>query len=189
MLTPDEANLALREAHRVRALGRRLVHGQTTRLPLVWWGVAWMVTYSAAQVLPFALALLVGAASSAAALAMTKLGARWDPTPGRTGWEGRVTRAWWAVLVAAFVVDVVAAPAPTPVLFLIPGALWGLALLLYAVVVEDRPLGVLGAGIAVLAAVLRLFLLDESLVLFGLLAGGGMTAIGLLRLFGPPGRR
>src|SRR5215472_1563081 len=117
MLTPDEAHTALREAHRVRALGRRLVHGQTTRLPLVWWGVAWMVTYPAAQLLPFAPALVAGAASAAAAFAMTKLGARWDPMPGRTGWEGRVTRAWCAVLAAAFVIDVVAAPAPAPVLF------------------------------------------------------------------------
>jgi hypothetical protein len=189
MLTPDEATTALREAHRVRALGRRLVHGQTTRLPLVWWGMAWMVTYCAAQVLPFAPALLAGAASSAVAFALTKLGSRWDPTPGRTGWEGQVTRAWWAVLVAAFVVDVVAAPAPPAVLFLIPGALWGLALLLYAVVIEDLALGVLGAGIAVLAAVLRLFFLDESLVLFGLLAGGGMIAVGLLRLLGRLGGR
>jgi hypothetical protein len=189
MLTPDEATTALREAHRVRALGRRLVHGQTTRLPLVWWGVSWMVTYPAAQVLPFALALVAGAAMSAAAFAMTKLGARWDPMPGRTGWEVRVRRAWWAVLVAAFVLDVVAAPAPAQVLFLIPGALWGLAILLYAVVVEDRALGMLGGGIAALAAALRLFFLDDSLVLFGLLGGGGMVAIGLLRLFGPPARR
>src|SRR5215831_12421967 len=136
MLTPDEATTALREAHRVRALGRRLVHGQTTRLPLVWWGAAWMVTYPAAQALPFALALVAAIATSAAAFAMTKLGARWDPMPGRTGWEGHVMRAWWAVLVGAFVVDVMAAPAPTPVLFLIPGALWGLAMLLYAVVAE-----------------------------------------------------
>jgi hypothetical protein len=189
MLTPDEATTALREAHRVRALGRRLLHGQTTRLPLVWWGVAWMVTYPAAQFLPFAPALVAGGASAAAALAMTKLGARWDPMPGRTGWEGRVTRAWWAILVSVFVIDVIAAPAPAPVLFLIPGAVWGLAMLLYAVVVEDRALGVLGAGIAVLAAALRLLFLDESLVLFGLLGGGGMVAVGLLRLFGTLGRR
>src|SRR5215472_17432155 len=189
MLTPEEAHTALREAHRVRALGRRLVHGQTTRLPLVWWGVAWMVTYPAAQLLPFALALAAGTAAAAAAFAMTKLGARWDPTPGRTGWEAQVMRAWWAVVVAAFVVDVIAAPAPAPVLFLIPSAVWGLALLLYAVAAEDRALGVLGAGIAVLAAVLRLFLLDQSLVLFGMLGGGGMVAVVLLRLLAPPGGR
>jgi hypothetical protein len=188
MLTPDEATAALREAHRVRALGRRLVHGQTTRLPLVWWGLAWMVTYPAVQFLPFAPAVAVSAATGPAAHALTRVGVRWDPAPGRTGWERHVTRAWWAVAIAAFFVDLIAAPAPVQVLFLIPGALWGLAMLLYAVAAGDLALGVLGAGIAVLAAALRLFL-DESLLLFGLLGGGGMAGTGLLRLVGPAAGR
>jgi hypothetical protein len=189
MLTPDEATAALREATRVRARGRRLAHGQTTRLPLVWWGVAWMVTYPAVQFLPFPAAVAAGGVSAAAAFALTRFGVRWDPTPGRTGWERQVTRGWWAVLVAAFVVDVIAAPAPMQVFFLIPGALWGLALLLYAVVVGDAALGLLGAGVAALAAVLRLFFLDESLLLFGLAGGGWMAATGLVRLVGPAGGR
>jgi VIT1/CCC1 family predicted Fe2+/Mn2+ transporter len=189
MLTPDEATAALREAGQVRARGRRLAHGQATRLPLVWWGLAWAVTYPAVQFLPFPAALAVSAGSAAAAFALTKVGVRWDPTPGRTGWERQVTRGWWAVLVASFVVDVIAAPAPMQVFFLIPGALWGLALLIYAVVVGDLALGVLGAGIAVLAAVVRLFFLDQSLLLFGLAGGGWMAATGLVRLVGPVGGR
>jgi hypothetical protein len=189
MLTPDEATVALQEATRVRALGRRLVHSQATRLPLVWWGLSWMVTYPAAQFLPFGLAMVAGTGTAAAAFALTKVGVRWDPAPGRTGWEREVTRGWWAVLLVGFAVDAIAAPAPAQVFFLIPGAMWGLALLLYAVVVGDRALGVLGAGIAVLAAALRLLLLDESLLLFGLLGGGWMAATGLLRVVGPLGGR
>lgn len=189
MLTPDEATAALREASRVRALGRRLVQGQATRLPLVWWGVSWMVTYPVAQFLPFAPALTVGAVAAAAAFALSRLGTRWDPTPGRTGWERQFMRSWWAVLVVAFVIDVIAAPVPTAVYFLIPGAVWGLAIVIYAVVAEDRALGALGAGVVGLAAVLRLFLLDDSLVLFGLLGGGWMAATGLARLVGPIGAR
>ena len=112
MLTPDEATAALREASRVRTLGRRLVHGQATRLPLVWWGLTWIVSYSAVQFLPFGPALAVGAGAAAGALVLTKLGARWDPAPGRTGWERQLTRAWWVVLAGAFAVDVIAAPGP-----------------------------------------------------------------------------
>lgn len=189
MLTPDEATAALREASRVRILGRRLVHGQATRLPLVWWGLTWMVTYSAAQFLPFGAALVIAGAAGAAAFVLTKMGVRWDPAPGRTGWERHLMRAWWVIVAGAFAVDVIAGPTPVQVLFLIPGAVWGMALLLYAAVVEDRPLGVLGAGIVVLAVVLRLFLLDYSPVLFGLLGGGGMAATGLVRVVGTAGGR
>ena len=147
------------------------------------------MSYSAVQFLPFGPALAVGAGAAAGALVLTKLGARWDPAPGRTGWERQLTRAWWVVLAGAFAVDVIAAPGPVPIFFLIPGAAWGMALLLYPTVVEDRPLGVLGAGIIVLAMVLRAFLLDESLGLLGLLGGGGMAVTGLVRVIGTPGGR
>jgi hypothetical protein len=146
------------------------------------------VSYSAAQFLPFAPAAVLAAATGVAAFGLSRLGARWDPTPGRTGWERQFMRSWWAVLVVAFAIDFIAAPAPLPVFFLIPGAVWGLAMLLFAVAMGDRALGVLGVGIVVLAALLRVFLLDESLVLFGVLGGSAMAAIGLARLVGPIGR-
>jgi hypothetical protein len=184
LLTPEEATAALEEAHRVRRLGWRLVSGQATRLPLVWWGLAWMVTFPGAQLLPFPAALALGVAANAAAFALTSLGSRWDPAPGRTGWERTLARSWWAVLAGSLAVNLIAAPAPIPVFFLIPGAIWGLAMLLYAVAAGDRLLGVLGGGLAVLAAALRVLLLDESLLLFGLAGGGAMVAVGALRLRG-----
>jgi hypothetical protein len=61
--------------------------------------------------------------------------------------------------------------------------------MLYATVVEDRSLGVLGAGIMILAVVVRAFFIDQSLVLFGILGGGGMAVTGLVRVIGTPGGR
>jgi hypothetical protein len=182
MLTPDEATAALDEARRVSAMGWRLVSGQATRLPLIWWGVAWLVTYPAVQFLPFVPALVVAGAGVVAASVMTRVGARWDPAPGTTGWEREVDRAWWALLVAGFAFNLIAGPAAIAVYFLLPGAVWGLALLLYALVAGDVGLGVLGAGILVLAAALRIVAPDRALVIFGVLAGGGMAAVGAVRL-------
>jgi hypothetical protein len=188
MLTPDEAVAALEEARRVRRLGWRLVSTQAARLPLVWWGAAWLVSYPAVQFLPFAAAVVVCILATVAAFTLTAVGKRWDPAPGSTGWERQLMRSWWAVLAGGFLVNVIAAPAAIPVYFLIPGALWGVAMLLYAVVVGDVALGALGAGIAVLAAVLRVVTLDQSLVLFGVLGGGGMVAVGLVRVLGAASR-
>jgi hypothetical protein len=43
-------------------------------------------------------------------------------TSGSRQREQQLMRAWWVVLVGAFAVDVVAAPGPVPIFFLIPGA-------------------------------------------------------------------
>jgi hypothetical protein len=182
--TPEEATAALAEADRLRQMGWRLVSRQLARLPLVWWGLAWMVTFPAAQLLPFGWALAVTALTTAGALAATRIGARWDPTPGSTGWERRIRRGWWSVIAAGILIDLIAAPARISVYFLLPGALWGLALLLLAIVTGDLGLGLLGAAIAVLATALGAVLPDQALVLFGLLGGGAMVALGSARVLG-----
>jgi hypothetical protein len=188
-LTPEEATAALAEADRLRQMGWRLVTRQLARLPLVWWGLAWMVTFPAAQFLPLGWALAVTALTGAGALAATRMGSRWDPTPGSTGWERRIQRGWWSVIVAGILIDLIAAPARISVYFLLPGALWGLALLLFAIVAGDLGLGLLGAGIAALATGLGLVLPDQALVLFGLIGGGAMAVLGSARVLRSARRR
>lgn len=189
VLTPAEAIDALAEAARLRRLAWPLVAGQLGRLPLVWWGLAWMVGYPAAQFLPLAPALILNAVAVAVAFTLTRVGRRWDPIGGSTGWERLVSRAWWATAGASLLVNLVVTPAPVAVFFLVPGVLWGLALLLFALAAGDRALGVLGAALALLAPALRQLAPDQALLLFGVLGGGAMVAVGAVRTLSSAGWR
>jgi hypothetical protein len=103
----------------------------------------------------------------------------------RSGWEARFLRAWWVMMFGTTAITLLVVPAEFAVVALLPGALWGLGVLLYAVVADDRALAALGATIVLVAPLLRLGLPDWSPLLFGLTGGGGMLALGVARARSP----
>lgn len=100
--------------------------------------------------------------------------------------EAQFHRTWWVLFLGSFALGIIVAPAPPFVVGLASGALWGIAFLMYAVLAGDRAAGILGAGIVVLAAVLRITLMHRALLPFGLGAGGGMVLLGLMRTVREP---
>lgn len=183
-VTAVEAADALAAAEMARQRSRRAAIGAYARAPLVYWGCAWIVGYAAAQFLPGLLAWLVWMAFVAGSIAISQLN-RWSTTGASivlSGWEGQLRRAWWVILLGTSALPFIIEPLPTSRLYLMFGALWAIGYLLYAVIAEDRALGLLGAGIILLAVVLRTIVPESALLPFGLLAGGGTLAFGVARM-------
>ncbi len=183
VLTPTEAADALAGAQATMRRSRRVAVGRFLSARLVYWGIAWMIDYTALQFLPGWIALLMWVVLVAGAFATPRLVA-WSDAGQSTvisGWQGQFRRAWWVVLFGSFALVTIVAPAPDYVIYLLLGALWGIAHLLYAVATEDRPLAFLGGGIVLIAVAARVFAPEIALLLFGLLAGGCMAIFGALR--------
>ncbi len=183
-VTAGEAADALAAARVAMRHSRSAAVGQSLRAPLVYWGVGWVVGYAAAQFLPGWLAFLVWFAFIIGWLAARRA---WKSPHDRrpaviSGWEAQVGRAWWIIVLGSTALSLIIEPVPTFVLYLFFGALWGIAYMLYAVVAEDRALGLLGVGVVLLAVAVRLVVPDLSLLLYGLLAGGSTIAFGIARM-------
>lgn len=185
-LTPEEAAEALSEAGGARRDGRRAAVVGITQAPLVIWGVVWCADYAAFQFLSETVAALLSAGLAVVAFALSRRVG--EEGGARSGWEREVVGAWWVLAVGSVGLAVVVGPAPKEVVWLLLGAFWGIALALYAVVSGDRALGVLGVSIVVVAAVLRVIWPPLPLLLFGLVCGGGMAILGLVRWLASPER-
>jgi len=174
----EEARVALGLARAATVRSARAAQRTTMRAGLIVWGVAWLLGYTGLQFLPFAIGWALWLPLCVAAFALT----RWlrDDTI-RSGWEARFERAWWVIVFGSFFLVSTVAPAEAIVIILLAGALWGLALLLYGVVSEERALAVLGGGIVTLAPLLRQWQPEWGALLFGLFGGGGMVLLGLWR--------
>lgn len=183
-VTAGEAADALVMARIAMHRGRSAAVGQSLRAPLVYWGVAWVAGYAAAQFLPGWLAYLVWFGFTIGWLAVRRA---WKASHDRrrvvvSGWEAQIGRAWWIILLGSVAMPLIVEPVPTVALYLLFGALWGIAYMLYAVIVEDRALGFLGASVVALAVILRLFVPDLALLLYGLSAGGSTIIFGAARM-------
>lgn len=186
-MPPDEALRALAGARDTLGRSRRLAVEQPARFLLVYWGVAWMLLYTiAAAAAPGWLMLALMAALILAPIVWCRLRAQRGARGVRTGWEPRLWAAWWALVLGSAAIAAIAGPLPAGTQGILTGALWGLAFVLYGAAMTDIELGALGAGIVVLALVMRLALVPQrpalAVALFGVLAGGAMAALGLLRL-------
>lgn len=182
-LTAREAADALAAAQTAMHRSRRAAVGKFARAPLVYWGIAWMVGYVAAQYLPGWLASLVWLAFMAGSFVSRRW---WNQSSGGqsvviSGWEEQVRRSWWIIVLGSVALSLIIEPVPTFALYLLFGALWGIAYLLYAIVADDRALGLLGASIVALAVAVRLLVPEIALLLFGLLAGGSQMIFGIVR--------
>ncbi|MGI8968937.1 MAG: hypothetical protein ACR2GA_07535 [Chloroflexota bacterium] len=183
MVTPDEAAAALSAASTTMRRSRRAALSKFAQTSLVFWGIAWIIGFGAEQFLPDWRSWLVWALVGIAAFALT----RWHDSASAmssgaiSGWEAQFHRTWWVLFFGSAGLEAITVPAPVVVIGLLPGALWGIAFVIYAVLAEDRALGVLGASIVVLAVVLRILFVHQALLLFGLGAGGAMTTLGVVR--------
>jgi len=180
--SPREAMAALDGARATMQRSRRASVSAICNTPLIYWGVAWIAGYVGAQFLPSVAATGVWVAVFAVMLARRHW-RRLHPPANLivSGWETRVRRAWWVLFAGSFALSAIASPVPSYVPGLLVGALWGIAAILYAVLLDEMEFGVLGAWIVVLAVALRLFVPDLSLVLFGIGAGGAAIALGIKR--------
>lgn len=178
--SPAEAARTLRELDAIGGRSRRIAYGKATRLPLVAWGVAWILGYGALGALPWSLALPVGGGLCAAAVLVTWLSRSNDQVVN--GWERRIRLSWLVLMASSPLLVATITPAPTHAVLTLLGALWGVALLLYAVASADGWLGVAGAAIVVTAAAVHVAGVTQDLLVFGAIAGGTMTALGLRRM-------
>jgi len=183
-VTAGEAADALAAARVAMRRGRSAAVGQSLRAPLVYWGVAWVAGYAAAQFLPGWLAYLVWFGFTISWLAARRVwnGSRDQRHVVVSGWEVQMGRAWWIVVLGSVAMPLIVEPVPTVALYLLFGALWGIVYMLYAVVAEDGALGVLGASVVILAVILRLFVADLALLLYGVSAGGITIIFGVARM-------
>jgi hypothetical protein len=182
MWGPEEAAAALRDAGLARQRVRRLVASRVVRPHFIWWGAAWIVVYAGAQFLPTGPALALATGAAVAATALSRIAGRRARAAAVSGWEAKFWRCWLVLAGGSLLLDLVDGAAPVSVLFLLPAVLWGIGMALYAVVAGDLALGLLGGGLAALAAGLRLLAPDHALVLFGVLGGTAMIALGLVRM-------
>lgn len=174
----EEARVALGLARAATARSARVVQRATLRAGLIVWGVAWLLGYTGLQFLSFAVGWALWLPLGVAAFALTR---RLRDDTIRSGWEARFARAWWVIVFGTFFLVSTVVPAEAIVITLLTGALWGLALLLYGVVSEERALAALGGGMVILAPLLRHFLPEWGALIFGLCGGGGMVVLGLWR--------
>lgn len=181
---PSAADAArtLQELAAIGGRSRRVAYATFTRSPLAVWGVAWLIGYVALDTAPWVVAVPVGLGLSAAAMLGTWL-CRSEQVVN--GWERRIRLSWLVLMGSSplLVATITPAPAHTVALFL--GALWGIALLLYAVAAGDVALGVVGAVIVATAPAAHIAVHDHDLLVFGVLAGGAMAALGMTRMRTP----
>ena len=182
-ISPSEATAALAAATTTMRRSRRAAIGKFARVSLIFWGVAWMVGFAGAQFLPDWRATALWTVVGVAAFALTRWHSATAVAGGTvSGWEGPFHRTWWALALGSFALTAITVPAqPAAVPWLVDGTLWGIAHIIYGTLAEDRPVGILGAAIVLLAVALRLLFLHQALLLFGLGAGGAMTALGVVR--------
>jgi hypothetical protein len=181
-LSPDEAARALELARAAEARSRRAVVEAPATGLLLYWGLAWLALYSGHALLRGTLGDVVTAVLLVLPVAWCAV-RRWRGSAALvSGRERRLFAAWSVVVAASFIVPRIAQPATPATSGLLVGALWGLALLLYAVMAGDRALFGLGGGIILLAW----FLAGHGSaapLLFGLGAGGAMALVGGIRLW------
>lgn len=174
-----EAADTLAELEAIVSRSRRASYATVTRAPLVMWGVAWLVGYLALDTLNWAIAVPLGMVLSISAAVGTWLKRSAEVV---NGWERRVRLSWLVLMVSSPLLVITVSPTPVAAMLLFLGALWGIALLLYAVAAADLALGIVGTIVLVAAPLARTALDHHELLVYGVLAGGAMITLGLRRM-------
>lgn len=175
---PEQAERLIRElgslTDRTRTAGRSV----TTGLPLIGWGTAFGAGYAA-------LDLLDGVARIVVVLLAWSIGmfCSWFPMRYaiRTGSEGRTRWGWIVVLAASPFLVAAAQPSSWVYIALFLGALWGMAMCLYAVATADLPFAVASMTVVVVGAVGAVQTFFPPLALFGIASALPLLAIGAYR--------
>lgn len=164
----DQAQSSLGELDTLLDRSRVASRSMVTGLPLLGWGITWTVGLPAVEVLDGIGRIVVCAGAWLIGMLMS-----WWPmrTAIRTGTETTMRRAWFVVLGSSPLLVAAARPESFTYAVLLLGALWGLAMCLYAVATEDWGFAaVAGFGIVAAAAVAGPDL-DHPLSWYGVAAG------------------
>lgn len=174
---PQSARATLADLDRIESASRLAVRTPVTGLPLIGWGLAWLLGYAGLEFLPgpWGWIALVGTSVAAGIVSW------WDVAQVRTGHESQLRLGWIVVMAASpFLINAAQAD-NTLSQGLLLGALWSLGMCLYAVATRDLPLLVLSA-IAVAAAGIAPLLPAGNLIAFGLVAGPLLATLGVIRM-------
>lgn len=174
----EEARASLLAARTIAARSGRAAIGSATNLGMAVWGTTWLLGYLALQFLPLPLGWATWGPLCVVAYLITRQ--RRGATI-RSGWEARIQRAWWATIAGTTVAMFLVAPTRPAVLILMPGVIWALAIVQYAIVAEDRALGGLGGAILAAALLARYLAPGWAALALALVGGGGMLALGVAR--------
>lgn len=175
----ERARSSLRELEALTGQTRIASRSMTTGFPMMGWGAAWILGLGALDLLDGWLRVLVVSAAWVIGMLLS-----WLPVRNviRTGSETRIRWAWVIVLVASPFMVSAARPESFTHMMLFLGALWGLAMCLYAVATHDRFLAaVAGFGI-VMAGVLAASDAPNQLLWFGVSAGVPLLVLGICRV-------
>lgn len=158
-----------------RESGRALMAGRN----LIVWGVAWMLSYPALDLLPELPGLLVALVPIviAALLSWIRPG-----TTVRTGFESRIQLGWIVVLCASPFLVATVAPLEATRAFLLLGSLWCLVMALTGVAVRDRPLFAVGFSGVVVAGLAPAQQVVPAATLFGIVGALPFVALGVWRV-------
>jgi len=175
----DRAEASLREIGALADRTRRAGRSMATGFPLVGWGAAWAAGYAALDLLDGVLRITVMILAWAFAMLMT-----WMPlrTVIRTGVESRMRWAWTAVMIASPFIVSAAQPSSMVHLGLLLGALWSMAMCLYAIATHDTAFAVIAMFGVVLAGVAGAQEALPPLLLFGLASGLILLTLGIYRV-------
>lgn len=160
-----------------RTDGRR--RSATTASPMIAWGLGWLLAYGC-------LALVRGGVGLAIAsvIFVVAVVASWLGDGGiRTGWERKIKLAWLGIVISSVFLVSTVAPVPMDRLLLFVGALWCLAMLLYAIATDDRAWAVVSATGVVVAGVSPM-LPWSVLLTFAIGVGGPLLVLGVARRAG-----
>lgn len=174
----DHAEDALRELGTLTLRTRRAGRSMATGLPLVGWGVAWTAGYPALHLLDGVPRIAVSVALIAFAMLLSWLPLR---TTIRTGTESRMRWAWAVVLVSSPFLVAAASPPSMQHIALFLGALWSLAMCLFAVATSDPTFAAISMLGIVAAGVANLQELVAPLPFYGLTSGLPLLAVGAYR--------
>lgn len=151
-----------------------------TGFPMVGWGIVWIVGLGALDLLDGLMRILVAILAWMIGMLLS-----WLPMRNviRTGLETRLRWAWVVVLAASPFLVSAAQPASFSHGVLLLGALWGLAMCLYAIATHDPILAVVAGFGIVTAGVLAVPDIPSRLLCFGVSAGLPLLALGIYRVF------
>lgn len=179
-LEEEQVASSLRElgalTDRTRAASRSMITG----FPMIGWGVAWIVGMPAVELLDGVPRIVAATAAWLTGMLMS-----WWPRRAsiRTGTERKLRVAWVVVFGAMPFLVSAAQPASLTHTMLLLGALWGVAMCLYAIATDDRAYAAVAGFGTVVAGVVAAPDLANPLVCYGMAAGIPMVALGAVRVF------
>ena len=177
--TSADASRILADIAPVTRRSQQLTRDVTMGVPLLGWGLAWLVGALLFQYVPEPAGAVLGAAACAAAATVTRVV---RPREVRLHTEKRFALAWLVLFVISPLLVLIAGPANARITVVFLASLWATGMLLYGIGVRDLPLAALGLAIVAVAAVTRLLVPHEAVLAVGVAGGVGMAAVGGWRL-------